>query len=140
MSDAERELERDDEHQVTPLELFFDLVFVFAITQVTSLLADDPTWGGVLRGMLVLAAIALCGGAALYLLGHVAFLFRTTGRVFRRRTIRAVALLALVPAAFALPALAALALVSAVCAFVVAYEALRYREHRVHVRHPELAA
>jgi low temperature requirement protein LtrA len=55
--DAERELEHDAEHQVTPLELFFDLVFVFAITQVTSLLADHPTWVGVLRGMLVLAAL-----------------------------------------------------------------------------------
>src|ERR671925_958577 len=57
VSDAERELERDSEHQVTPLELFFDLVFVFAITQVTSLLANDPTSGGVLRGMLVLVAL-----------------------------------------------------------------------------------
>src|SRR5947199_8585546 len=47
----------DLEHQVTPLELFFDLVFVFAITQVTKLLAHDPTWHGVLRGMLVLAAL-----------------------------------------------------------------------------------
>jgi len=28
---------------VTPLELFFDLVFVFAITQVTSLIFSDPT-------------------------------------------------------------------------------------------------
>ena len=44
MSDAEPEFEDLDEHQVTPLELFFDLVFVFAITQVTILLADDPTW------------------------------------------------------------------------------------------------
>jgi low temperature requirement protein LtrA len=85
-------------------------------------------------------AVALCGGAALYLLGHIAFLFRTTGRVWRRRTIGAAVLLALIPAALALPALAALALVSAVCAFVVAYEALRHREHRVQVRHPELAA
>ena len=32
-------------------------------------------------------AVGLCGGAALYLLGHIAFLFRTTGRVFRRRTV-----------------------------------------------------
>src|SRR2546421_13081732 len=55
MSDAERE--HGGEHQVTPLELFFDLVFVFAITQVTSLLAHNPTWGGVLRGMLVLGAV-----------------------------------------------------------------------------------
>jgi low temperature requirement protein LtrA len=57
VTDAERELEHDDEHRVTPLELFFDLVFVFAMTQVTGLLVDDPTWGGVLRGMLVLAAL-----------------------------------------------------------------------------------
>ena len=39
---------REAGHQVTPLELFFDLVFVFAITQVTSLLTHDATWGGVL--------------------------------------------------------------------------------------------
>jgi low temperature requirement protein LtrA len=286
VSDAERE--HTEEHEITPLELFFDLILVFAITQVTSLLADDPTWGGVLRGMLVLAAlwwawsvyawltsamnvdeggvrltmlasmgamlfvalavpgafaddavlfgaayllvrllhlvlsaivarddpdrrdallrfaptaifgpsllvlagmqarglelhrlalhaysylhlpmvagivlfalglkttlgnvgepldmvpaIALCGGAALYLLAHIAFLVRTTGRVFRRRTVGAAALLALIPVAVAIPALAALALVSAVCALVVAYEVLRHRQHRVRVRHPELAA
>ena len=57
MADDEREPERDSEHQVTPLELFFDLVFVFAITQVTSLLAHNPTWSGVLHGMLVLTAL-----------------------------------------------------------------------------------
>ena len=43
--------------RVTPLELFFDLVFVFAITQVTTLLAAEPTWGGLLRGLIVLAAL-----------------------------------------------------------------------------------
>ena len=47
----------DTEQRVTPLELFFDLVFVFAITQVTSMLAADPTWGGLLRGLLVLGAL-----------------------------------------------------------------------------------
>jgi low temperature requirement protein LtrA len=45
------------EQRVTPLELFFDLVFVFGITQVTSLMSDDPTWPGLGRGLLVLAAI-----------------------------------------------------------------------------------
>jgi low temperature requirement protein LtrA len=45
------------EQRVTPLELFFDLVFVFAITQVTSLMSADPTWPGVGRGLLVLAAV-----------------------------------------------------------------------------------
>jgi low temperature requirement protein LtrA len=85
-------------------------------------------------------AVALCGGAALYLLGHVAFLRRTTGRVFRRRTIGAIVLLALIPFAVVIPALAAVAVVGAVCALVVAYEVLRHREHRVQVRHPELPA
>jgi low temperature requirement protein LtrA len=45
------------EQRVTSLELFFDLVFVYAITQVTLLMSDDPTWGGVGRGLLVLAAL-----------------------------------------------------------------------------------
>jgi low temperature requirement protein LtrA len=83
-------------------------------------------------------AVGLCGGTALYLLGHIAFLYRTTGRIFRRRTVGAAVLVALVPVAFVIPALAALALVSAVCSFVVAYEVLRYRAARVRVRHPEL--
>jgi low temperature requirement protein LtrA len=45
------------EQRVTPLELFFDLVFVFAITQVTLLMSDDPTWEGLGRGLVVLAAL-----------------------------------------------------------------------------------
>jgi low temperature requirement protein LtrA len=47
----------DQEHGVTPRELFFDLVFVFAFTQVATLLADDPTFTGIGRGVLVLAAL-----------------------------------------------------------------------------------
>jgi low temperature requirement protein LtrA len=45
------------EHRVTPLELFFDLVFVFAFTQVTTLLSDDATWGGLGRALLILTAL-----------------------------------------------------------------------------------
>jgi low temperature requirement protein LtrA len=86
-----------------------------------------------------LPAVALCTGAALYLLGHVASLWRSTGRIFRRRTLGAAVLVALIPAALNLPAVAALALVSTVCALVVAYEAIRYREHRSRIRHPELS-
>jgi low temperature requirement protein LtrA len=47
----------DHEHRVTPRELFFDLVFVFAFTQVATLLADDPTFAGMGRSVLVLAAL-----------------------------------------------------------------------------------
>jgi low temperature requirement protein LtrA len=47
----------ETEHRVTPLELFFDLVFVFAITQVTGLMAAQPTWRGLFHGLLVLAVL-----------------------------------------------------------------------------------
>ncbi|MFL5797758.1 MAG: low temperature requirement protein A [Actinomycetota bacterium] len=52
---ADRPAERDQ--RVTPLELFFDLVVVFAITQVTTFLSHHPTWGGLLRGMLLLGTL-----------------------------------------------------------------------------------
>src|SRR3954452_18523862 len=51
--------------RVTPLELFFDLVFVFAITRVTTFMAHDVSTGGLARGLLVLGALwwAWCGFA-----------------------------------------------------------------------------
>jgi len=52
---SEQHAER--EHGVTPLELFFDLVFVFGFTQVTTVLSDDPTWSGIGHGLLILAAL-----------------------------------------------------------------------------------
>ncbi|MGH3071453.1 MAG: low temperature requirement protein A [Gaiellaceae bacterium] len=45
------------EERVTPLELFFDLIFVFAITQVTGLVVDDPTWAGLAQGLVVLGVL-----------------------------------------------------------------------------------
>ncbi|MGI8845058.1 MAG: low temperature requirement protein A [Thermoleophilaceae bacterium] len=42
---------------VTALELFFDLVFVLALTQCTALMAEDPTWGGLARAMLILGVL-----------------------------------------------------------------------------------
>src|SRR2546423_15365860 len=43
--------------QVTPLELFFDLVFVLALTQCTTLMSHDPTWSGLAQGLLVLGVL-----------------------------------------------------------------------------------
>ena len=40
-----------------PLELFFDLVFVLAITQCTALMFHQPTWSGLAQGMLVLGVL-----------------------------------------------------------------------------------
>ena len=44
---------------MTPLELFFDLVFVLALTQCTTLIDRTPTWEGVLKGMLVLGVVLI---------------------------------------------------------------------------------
>ena len=46
-----------DRETVTPLELFFDLVFVLALTQCTALMANQPTWEGVAKGLLVLGVM-----------------------------------------------------------------------------------
>jgi low temperature requirement protein LtrA len=43
--------------RVTPLELFFDLVFVLAITQCTALMSHTPTWSGLAQGLLVLGML-----------------------------------------------------------------------------------
>jgi low temperature requirement protein LtrA len=48
---------RRERAQVMPLELFFDLVFVLALTQCTALMADDPAWQGLAKGLLVLGVL-----------------------------------------------------------------------------------
>ena len=46
-----------DEERVTPLELFFDLVFVFALTQVAGFLVDHLTWLGMLKASALLTVL-----------------------------------------------------------------------------------
>ncbi len=45
------------EERVKPLELFFDLVFVLALTQCTALMAADPSWEGLAQGLLILGVL-----------------------------------------------------------------------------------
>ena len=59
--------EVESEQRVTPLELFFDLVFVFAITQVTGFLVANEGWDGLLRGLLLLGALWWAWGAYAWL-------------------------------------------------------------------------
>jgi low temperature requirement protein LtrA len=61
-----------EEKRVAPLELFFDLVFVFALTQVTGLMSADPSWTGLGQGMLVLAALWWAWAAYAWLTNYVA--------------------------------------------------------------------
>jgi low temperature requirement protein LtrA len=83
----------------------------------------------------LVAAAALLGGAAMYLLAHVAFRLRNMHSISWRRLICALVLLALLPAGATLPALATLTILAAVLVALIAYEALRYAEARDRVRH-----
>jgi low temperature requirement protein LtrA len=50
-------VQRAGEERVTPLELFFDLVFVLSFTQVTLTMAENPGWESLGEGLLILAAL-----------------------------------------------------------------------------------
>jgi low temperature requirement protein LtrA len=46
-----------EDHRTTPFELFFDLVYVFAMTQVTGYMAAGHSANGVLQGLLLLTLL-----------------------------------------------------------------------------------
>jgi low temperature requirement protein LtrA len=88
---------RPIEQRVTPLELFFDLVFVFAITRVTSLMAHDLSWSRIGQGLLVLAALWWGWAAYAWLTNHV------SGEDGRARVTVFVAMAAMLLVALAVP-------------------------------------
>ncbi|QZP39333.1 low temperature requirement protein A [Halobaculum magnesiiphilum] len=89
------------EQDVTPLELFFDLVFVFAFTQVTGFLVDHLTWPGMLRGAALLAALWWAWVTYSWLTGAVPAEERLPARLVILTAMSAMLLVALaVPGAF----------------------------------------
>jgi low temperature requirement protein LtrA len=88
---------------------------------------DDP--------LKLVPAAALLGGAAMYLLAHVAFRLRNMHTLSTRRLVCAFVLLALLPAGAVLPALLTLGMLAALLSLLIAYEALRYADVRERVRH-----
>src|SRR5215210_3450579 len=65
-------MEAVDEKRVAPLELFFDLVFVFALTQVTALMSANPSWSALGEAMLILSALWWAWAAYAWLTNYVA--------------------------------------------------------------------
>jgi low temperature requirement protein LtrA len=93
------------------------------------------TLAGVGESLDVVIAAALLGGAALYLLAHVAFRLRNVHTFNPHRFATALLLLALIPLADELPALVTLGILAAVLTVLIAYEAIRFAEARDRVRH-----
>jgi low temperature requirement protein LtrA len=52
-----RRTRRAEQQEAAPLELFYDLVFVFAVTQVSHLLLGNLTWGGAVDALVALLVV-----------------------------------------------------------------------------------
>jgi low temperature requirement protein LtrA len=93
------------------------------------------TIGHVDEPLNLVTATSLLGGAAMYLLAHVAFRLRNMHTMSVRRLVCALVLLALLPVATTLSALLTLAILAALLAALIVYEALRYADSRDRIRH-----
>jgi low temperature requirement protein LtrA len=99
------------EQRVTALELFFDLVFMFAITQVTGYVSARPSWTRLIEGLAILAVLWFAWS------GYAWLGTRPT------------------PTTVSFPALAALGMVTAAACRLIAFEFIRYSETRERIRH-----
>ena len=89
-----------EDARVTPIELFFDLVFVFSLTQVTALMSHNLTGRGIVQGMLVLCLLWWCWVGFAWI-GNVLRADEGIGRVAMFGSMGAMFVLALcVPEAF----------------------------------------
>jgi low temperature requirement protein LtrA len=84
----------------------------------------------------IIPAVALCGGVALYLLGHNAFRLRDVGSVSIPRLAATTISLALIPAAVRMPSLITLAATATLLVTLAAYETYHLSEPRRKSRAP----
>jgi low temperature requirement protein LtrA len=79
-------------------------------------------------------AVALCGGVALYLLGHNAFRLRDVGSISVARLVVTTLCCALIPVAVSIPSLITLAILAVLLCALAAFETTRSREFRRELR------
>jgi low temperature requirement protein LtrA len=112
---------------------YIHLFMVWGILLVA--LGLKKTLLGIDEPLYPVAAVALFGGVAVYLLAHVAFRLRNVHTVSVRRLIVALLMLALVPVGWTVSSLTSLVILTALLVGLVLYEAWRFREARQAVRH-----
>ena len=112
---------------------FLHLPMVAGIILVA--LGMKKTLGDVGDPLKTVPAVALMGGTALYLLGHVAFRWRNLHTLNRQRLVCAFVVVALLPVALEAPALVTAGLVAAILTVLIVYETLRFAEARERIRH-----
>jgi low temperature requirement protein LtrA len=141
---------------------YFDLVVLYAERRLSAARGDERAWlardsysylhlpmvAGIIFAALgakqtlahvgdplgTIPAVAMCGGVALYLLGHNAFRLRDVGNVSVPRLVVAIFCLALIPVAVAVPSLITLAILAVLLCGLAAYETATSREFRRELR------
>jgi low temperature requirement protein LtrA len=115
-----------DSYSYLHLLMVAGIVFVALGIKKTLAHVDDPLG--------LIPAVALCGGVALYLLGHNAFRLRDHGSVSVPRLVVAALSCALVPVAVQAPALVTVAILAVLLVALAAFETVRSREFRRKLR------
>jgi low temperature requirement protein LtrA len=133
---AERRLEKAVGHERASLVRdsysYLHLPMVAGIVLVA--LGIKKTLEDVGDPLAVVPAMALCGGVALYLLGHNAFRLRDVGSVSVVRLVAAGVALALIPLALVAPALLSLAALAALLVVLAVFETVHEHELRQRLR------
>ncbi|WP_205698363.1 low temperature requirement protein A [Conexibacter sp. SYSU D00693] len=134
---AERRLARAEgaERGEIARDSYSYLHFLMVAGIVLLALGIKKTLGDYDEPLKAMPAVCLCGGAALYYVGHILFRLRNVRSLSRSRSAATVALLATIPLATEVDALVALGVVAAIAVATVAYEAVRYAEARARIRH-----
>ncbi len=123
---AERARLARDAYPYLHLPMVAGIIFVALGIKQTLAHVGDPLG--------TIPAVALCGGVALYLLGHNAFRLRELGSVSVPRAVVTLLCCALIPVAVSIPSLVILAILAGLMCALVAFETMRSREFRRELR------
>jgi len=123
---VEQALMARDSYSYIHLLMIAGIVLVALGAKKTIAQVDEP--------LKLVPAVALCGGVALYLIGHILFRLRNVRTFNRHRSIAAVLALACIPLAVEVDALATMALMAGLAAGLIAFEVIRFREARGRLR------
>ncbi len=115
-----------DAYPYLHLPMVVGIIFVALGIKQTLAHVGDP--------LQAIPAVALCGGVALYLLGHNGFRLREIGSVSVPRLVVTVLCCALIPLAVSIPSLITLAILAGLLCALAAFETMRSREFRRELR------
>jgi low temperature requirement protein LtrA len=116
-----------DSYSYLHVLMILGIVFLALGLKKSLLALDQP--------LAVIPSMALFGGVALYLVGHILFRLRNMGSINVQRLVVAVLLVAAIPLGVVVAAQVSLALLVTLLVGLIVYELIAFREARHHIRH-----